>query len=131
MNKPITGVAVGAGLGAVDGLTAWFTPEVRPLLMGILIGSCFKGMLVGLLSGFFARKVRSDAAGIAAGAGLGLLFAYAVAAMPSANGAHYYLQIMLPGFAIGAIIGFLTQRLGTTPGKRYRTELQTPKTSAL
>src|SRR5438477_11985066 len=85
MNKPVTGVAVGAVLGVVDGMTAWFTPEVRPLLMGILIGSCFKGMLVGLLSGFFARKVRSDAAGIAAGAGLGLLFAYAVAAMPSAK----------------------------------------------
>jgi len=34
-----------------------------------------------------------------------LLFAYAGAAMPSANGAHYYLQIMMPGFAVGAIIG--------------------------
>jgi hypothetical protein len=117
MNKPITGIAVGGGLGIVDGLTAWFTPEVRPFLMGILIGSCFKGMLVGMLSGFFARKVRSDIAGIAVGAVLGLLFAYAVAAMPSATGAHYYLQIMLPGFVVGAIIGFLTQRLGTTPGK--------------
>lgn len=115
MNKPITGLAVGAVLGVVDGLTAWFTPEVRPFLMGILIGSCFKGMLVGLLSGFLARKVRSDVAGVAVGAALGLLFAYAVAVMPSANGAHYYLQIMLPGFVVGAIIGFLTQRLGTTP----------------
>jgi hypothetical protein len=114
MNKPVTGVVVGAVLGVVDGLTAWFTPEARPLIVGILIGSCFKGMLVGLLSGFFARKVKSDLAGIAVGAGLGLLFAYAVAAMPSANGAHYYLQIMLPGFVIGAIIGFLTQRLGTS-----------------
>jgi hypothetical protein len=114
MNKPVTGVAVGAVLGVVDGMTAWFTPEVRPVLMGILIGSCFKGMLVGLLSGFFARKVRSDVAGIAVGAALGLLFAYAVAAIPSVNGAHYYLQIMLPGFVVGAIIGFLTQRVGAT-----------------
>jgi hypothetical protein len=116
MNKPVTGVAVGAVLGVVDGLTAWFTPDVRPFIVGILIGSCFKGMLVGLLSGFFARKVKSDLAGIGVGAGLGLLFAYAVAAMPSANGAHYYLQIMLPGFVVGAIIGFLTQRLGTSAG---------------
>ena len=114
MNKPLMGVVVGAVLGVADGLTAWFTPEVRPFITGILIGSCFKGMLVGLLSGFFARKVKSDVAGIAVGAGLGLLFAYAVAAMPSANGAHYYLQIMMPGFAVGAIIGFLTQRLGRT-----------------
>ncbi|MFL6352598.1 MAG: hypothetical protein ACJ74Z_12220 [Bryobacteraceae bacterium] len=114
MNKPLTGVVFGAALGVLDGLTAWFTPPVRPFIVGILIGSCFKGMLVGLLGGFFARKVRSDLAGITVGAGLGLLFAYAVAAMPSANGAHYYLQIMMPGFAVGAIIGFLTQRLGTS-----------------
>ncbi|MGI9072662.1 MAG: hypothetical protein ACR2JB_15440 [Bryobacteraceae bacterium] len=114
MNKPVVGVVVGAVLGVVDGLTAWFTPEVRPFITGILIGSCFKGMLVGLLSGFFARKVKSDVGGIAVGAGLGLLFAYAVAAMPSANGAHYYLQIMMPGFVVGAVIGFLTQRLGTS-----------------
>lgn len=113
MNKPVVGIIVGAVLGVVDGLTSWFTPEVRPFIVSILIGSCFKGMLVGLLSGFFARKVKSDLAGIAVGAGLGLLFAYAVAAMPSATGAHYYLQIMMPGFVIGAIIGFLTQRLGT------------------
>ena len=51
---------MGAVLGVVDGLTSWFTPEVRPLIVSILIGSCFKGMLVGLLSGFFARKVKSD-----------------------------------------------------------------------
>jgi len=57
MNKPVTGIVVGAALGVVDGLTAWFTPEVRSFIVGILIGSCFKGMLVGLLSGFFARKV--------------------------------------------------------------------------
>jgi hypothetical protein len=32
--------------------------------------------------------------------------------MPSATGKHYYLEIMLPGFVVGAIIGFLTQRMG-------------------
>ena len=114
MNKPVTGIVVGAVLGVVDGMTAWFTPEVRPFIMGILIGSCFKGMIVGLIRGFFAKKVKSDSAGIVLGAGLGLLFAYIVAAMPSATGNHYYLQIMLPGFVVGAIIGFLTQRMGTT-----------------
>ena len=43
---------------------------------------------------------------------LGLLFAYLVASMPAANGEHYYLQIMLPGFITGAMIGFFTQRYG-------------------
>jgi hypothetical protein len=112
MNKPVTGVVVGAVLGVIDGATAWFTPAVRPFMTSILMGSCFKGMLVGVLCGMLARKVQSDAAGIALGAVSGLLFAWAVAAMPSATGEHYYWQIMLPGFVVGAIIGFLTQRMG-------------------
>ncbi len=112
MNKLWAGVLFGAALGFLDGLTAWFTPAVRPQIMGILIGSSFKGMLVGVLSGVFARKVHSVPKGIACGAALGLLFAYLVAAMPQPDGTHYYLEIMLPGFVVGGIIGFLTQCAG-------------------
>jgi hypothetical protein len=73
-------------------------------------------MLVGVLSGWFARKVHSTVWGIVAGSAFGLLFAYLVAAMQPG---HYYLEIMLPGFEVGAIIGFLTQRMGTpVPVKR-------------
>lgn len=117
MNKPLVGVVAGAILGIVDGATAWFTPEVRSQMTGILMGSCVKGMVVGLLCGFIARKVNSTAVGLLAGAGFGLLFAYLVAAMPQPNGAHYYVQIMLPGFVLGALTGFLTQRMGVAPGK--------------
>ena len=42
----------------------------------------------------------------------GLLLAYLVAAMPSATGEHYYLEIMLPGAAVGLIVGWATQRYG-------------------
>ncbi len=111
-NKLIAGLVFGLVLGAVDGATAWFTPDVRPMIAGIMVGSSIKGMIVGLLSGWFARKVNSMKWGITVGAGLGLLFAFLVAAMPSENGQHYYLEIMLPGFVVGAIIGFLTQRAG-------------------
>jgi hypothetical protein len=55
--------------------------------------------------------------GLAAGAGFGLLFAYLVALMPQPDGSHYYLQIMGPGFVLGALIGFLTQRMGVAPAK--------------
>ena len=113
MNKILVGLVFGLVLGAVDGGTAWFYPEVRPLIAGILVGSSFKGMLVGLLSGWFARKVHSTKWGIVVGSALGLLFAFLVAAMPGEHGEHHYLEIMLPGFVFGAIIGFLTQRLGT------------------
>jgi len=118
-NKIVIGLLFGAVLGAIDGATAWFTPAVRDQMTGILMGSSFKGMVVGLLSGWFARKVNSTMWGIVTGSVLGLLFAYLVAAMGDANGHHYYLEIMLPGFVVGAIIGFLTQRLGTpSPAKR-------------
>jgi hypothetical protein len=117
MNKPVVGILAGAILGAVDGATAWFTPETRSMLTGIMAASAVKGMLVGVLCGFVARKLHSTWKGIAAGAALGLLFAYIVAAMGSENGQHYYLEIMLPGFVVGAIIGFLTQRLGASPAQ--------------
>lgn len=118
-NKIVVGLVFGAILGAVDGATAWFTPAVRSMMAGIMVGSSIKGMLVGLFSGWFARKVQSTKWGIVLGSALGLLFAFGVAAMPSETGEHYYLEIMLPGFVVGAIIGFLTQRMGAVaPAKR-------------
>jgi hypothetical protein len=93
MNKILVGLLAGLILGAIDGATAWFYPETRPVIGGILVGSSFKGMLVGLASGWFARKVQSTKWGIVVGAALGLLFAF--------------------GFITGAIIGFSTQRAGT------------------
>jgi F0F1-type ATP synthase assembly protein I len=117
-NKIVIGVLFGAILGAVDGATAWFTPAVRSMMAVIMVSSSIKGMLVGLFSGWFARKVQSTRWGIILGSALGLLFAFGVAAMPSETGEHYYLEIMLPGFVVGAIIGFLTQRMGAVPHAR-------------
>jgi hypothetical protein len=39
MNKVVLGLLVGGLLGIFDGLTAWFTPDVRAQLLGIVIGS--------------------------------------------------------------------------------------------
>jgi hypothetical protein len=112
VNKILVGLLFGLVLGALDGATAWFYPETRPVIGGILIGSSFKGMLVGILSGWFARKVHSTGWGIAVGSALGLLFAFLVAFMDAKSGKPHYLEIMLPGFVVGAIVGFLTQRMG-------------------
>ena len=112
MNKILVGLLFGLIFGALDGATAWFYPEVRSMIGGIMVGSSIKGMVVGLLSGWFARKVQSTKWGIVVGAALGLLFAFLVAATDTVNGRHPYLEIMMPGFVVGAIIGFLTQRMG-------------------
>jgi F0F1-type ATP synthase assembly protein I len=113
MNKILAGLLLGLILGAMDGATAWFYPETHSMIAGIMVGSSVKGMVVGVLSGWFARKVQSTGWGIVVGAALGLLFAFLVAATDTVNGRHPYLEIMLPGFVVGAIIGFLTQRVGT------------------
>ena len=113
MNKILAGLLFGMVLGAIDGATAWFYPEVRNTLGSIMMGSSMKGMLVGLLCGWFARKVQSVTWGIVVGSVLGLLFAFLVASMSTVNGRHPYLEIMMPGFVVGAIVGFLTQQVGT------------------
>ncbi len=112
MNKVLLGALLGLVLGAIDGASAWFYPEARPVIASIMVGSTIKGMVVGLLTGWFARKVQSLAWGIVAGAAIGLFFAWLVAAMNTVNGQHEYLEIMRPGFVVGAIIGFLTQTMG-------------------
>ena len=109
------GLLAGTILGALYGATAWFTPAVRDQIAGILVGSSFKGLIVGVLSGWFAMKVQSVPKGVAFGCTVGLLFAYLVAAFPDPGGNHYYLEIMLPGFIVGGIIGFITQVRGKRP----------------
>jgi F0F1-type ATP synthase assembly protein I len=118
MNKIVIGLLLGLVLGAIDGASAWFYPEVRSMMASIMVGSSLKGLVVGLLTGWFAYKVRSTAWGIVVGSVLGLLFAFLVAAMGDPNGQHHYVEIMLPGFVVGAIIGFVTQKTG----KAARTE---------
>lgn len=113
MNKVALGLLLGAVLGIFDGATAWFEPAVRPFIMSIIIGSTFKGLVAGLCAGLFARKVNSTVKGTLFGFAVGLLLAWAVAAMPSETGEHYYFQIMLPGSILGAVVGYATQRYGT------------------
>lgn len=119
MNKILVGLIVGAVLGVVDGATAWFTPAVRNEMLGIIIGSTFKGVIAGIAAGWFARRVQSVVKGIAFGFAVGLVLAFAVAAMPSATGEHYWWQIMVPGSILGGVIGWATQRYGR-PGPAGR-----------
>ncbi len=112
MNKIVLGLLVGGILGIFDGLSAWFTPAVRAQLLTIVIGSTVKGLIAGILIGYFAKKVNSLPLGLLFGLGIGLLLAYAVAAMPDPTGKHYYFEIMLPGGIVGMIVGYATQRFG-------------------
>ena len=112
MGKVTLGILLGGILGIFDGATAWFTPEVRAGIAGIIIGSCVKGMIAGFAAGWFARKVNSIPAGIAFGLFVGALLAYGIVAM---QGGKYFWQIMLPGSCVGAIVGWATQQYGSLP----------------
>ena len=106
MSKPVIGIAAGGLLGLLDGLSAWFSPDARPMMGTIIIGSTLKGFITGLLAGVIANRKQSVPLGVVAGLLIGLGLSTIVAI---AQGDHY-LEIILPGMLVGAITGFVTQR---------------------
>ncbi len=57
MSKPLIGILVGAVFGAFDGLTAWFTPEVRDQLTGIVVSSTIQRHHSGRRDRIFREEV--------------------------------------------------------------------------
>ena len=106
MRKPLFATLLGGVLGIFDGLTALLTPEVRSQIVGIVIGSTIKGLLTGVIIGFFATRVRSLVVGTIFGLAVGAFFAYLILL---ANPGHA-LNIMLPGSLVGVIVGYAAQR---------------------
>lgn len=115
MRKPWLGLVLGGVLGAIDGLTALFSggDEVKAQITGIVVGSTMKGLLVGVLVGWYAARVNSLPKGLLVGLIVSAIFAFAVAAFPQPDGSHYWVEIMVPGCIVGLIVGYATQRYGT------------------
>jgi hypothetical protein len=111
MTKPVFGMLLGGFLGIFDGLTALISaPETRPQIVGIVLGSTFKGLVAGLLIGFLARRLRSLPLAIGAGAVIGAFFAWLVTL-----GGPYLWEIVLPGTIVGIIVGYATYQYGGAP----------------
>ena len=106
MKKPLFATLLGGFLGIFDGLTALFTPEVRSQIVGIVIGSTVKGLLAGVIIGFFATKYHSLVLGTLFGLAVGAFFAYLILL---GNPGHA-LNIMLPGSLVGVIVGYAAQK---------------------
>lgn len=111
MSRITVALVVGGALGILDGLTAWFTPEVRSQLMGIVIGSTVKGLVAGVLIGLFARKAARVLWTVIFGTAVGAVLALAIALL---QGSHY-LEIILPGTLVGLLTGYATMRYGRPP----------------
>jgi len=106
VKKPLFATLLGGFLGIFDGLTALFTPDVRSQIVGIVIGSTIKGLVAGIIIGFFATRVHSLVIGTIFGLLVGAFFAYLIVLM---NPGHA-LNIMLPGSLVGLIVGYTAQK---------------------
>ena len=107
MKKPLFAMVLGGVLGVFDGLTALVSaPETRPQIGGIVVGSTFKGLVVGLLIGIFAKKVKSLGSVLVFGVLVSSFFAFLVAWLQG----KYYLEIITPGALVGLIVGYAAQK---------------------
>ena len=113
MTKPMLGLVLGGVLGVFDGLSALVSapndPAVKAGIVGIVIGSTVKGILTGLLIGWFAKRTQSLGTAIVFGLAVGLALAFCVSLAQKLSGQPaYYWQIMLPGGILGVIVGYAT-----------------------
>lgn len=106
MRIPAVAIGTGAGLGLLDGLSAWFYPEARPMLMTIIAGSTIKGVVTGLIAGLVAQRTRSMGSAVAAGAIAGFL----LSTLAAQGQPDHYWSIVLPGMLVGVIVGVIAQR---------------------
>jgi hypothetical protein len=123
LNRPVLGLLVGAGLGALDGLSALLSsPEMAGQIAGIVFGSTLKGLLAGVITGAIARRLQTARAGLLVGLLVASIITLPIAWM---NANHYqrpdyYWKIMLPGALVGAIVGYVVVRHGRAAGATVR-----------
>ena len=106
MNPTKVGILTGGVLGVLDGLSAWFYPEARPMIAAIVVGSTIKGVLTGVAAALVARGRKSLAVGLLVGAIVGFVLS-TIAALGQPD--HYW-AIVLPGMLVGILTGAATQR---------------------
>ena len=103
---------------STDCLRSSLPLKKRKNIVGIVIGSTMKGLVVGVLVGWYATRVQSLAKGLVVGLIVAAIFAFLIAAMPNEQGGHYWFEIMIPGCIVGLIVGYATQRFGAAPAVR-------------
>jgi len=114
MKKWLLGLLLGGFLGIFDGLTA---PLSRAGNAARAAGHRHRlddqGVPRRRADRLFSQKVRSLPLGILFGLFIGAALAFGVALMQYLSlGRNYFWQIMLPGAAVGVIVGYVTQAHG-------------------
>jgi hypothetical protein len=111
LTKPMLGLAVGGLLGLLDGLSGFFEPPLAPVMGSVITFSLLKGLVAGVVTGYVSQRVHSMLLGILAGIGIAAALSLLVVLQA---GMALFLDIMIPGLLLGAIVGFATQRFGRT-----------------
>jgi len=109
LSKPMLGLVTGGTLGLLDGLSGFFEPSLAPFMTSVITFSMLKGLFAGLAIGFFSRRVHSMPLGLFAGIVIAAILSLLVVLRA---GMGLFWDIMLPGMALGLIVGFATQRFG-------------------
>jgi hypothetical protein len=109
LTKPVLGLVIGGGLGLLDGLSGFFEPSLAPMMGSVITFSMLKGLVAGIAIGYLSQKVRSMTIGILAGIAIAAVLSLVVVLHA---GMTLFLDIMLPGMLLGAIVGFATQKFG-------------------
>ena len=111
MTKPVFAMLLGGFLGIFDGMTALLSaPQEAPNIGWIVLGSTIKGVVAGLIIGLVALRTQSMAIGIIVGLAVGALLAALITI-----GGPYFWELVLPGSAVGLIVGFATFRYAGPP----------------
>ena len=87
---------MGAGLGWLDGLSAWACPAARGLTVSIVISSTLKGILTGVAAAWVARRWKSLFGGMAAGIVIGFVLSTAAAVPVMAEQPARYVDTSCP-----------------------------------
>jgi len=103
------GLAVGGTLGLLDGLSGFLEPSLAPLMTSVIAFSLLKGLVSGVVIGYFSKRVYSMVLGVLAGVVIAAAFSMLLILKA---GMALFLDIMLPGMLLGVIVGFATQRFG-------------------
>jgi hypothetical protein len=113
MTKPVLGLILGGTLGLMDGLSGLLEPSLAPIMASVITFSMLKGLVSGIAIGYLAQKVRSMMWGILAGIAIAAIFSLMVWMHA---GMKLFVDIVVPGMLLGAIVGFATQRWGNLDG---------------
>jgi hypothetical protein len=109
-SKPVLGLTVGGVLGLLDGLSGFLEPSLAPVMTSVIAFSLLKGLIAGLAIGYFSQRIDSIALGLLGGLLIAAFFSFLLILHA---GMALFWDIMLPGMALGLIVGFATQRFGT------------------